>query len=308
MEQADLETLARRVARLEAENLRLGRQQARWKLVAVAGLVGGGLLTFGGADDASVPDEVAARKFVLRDKFGNTRARLEIEKDGRVSFAMGDQKGQERFRVAMASQGPPLLEMIDQVGRNRFSLALDPLGPASIKLNAEDGRPRLGFYVNPSGWPELNLSDKEGRVRCSLSVLNNGSPAVELFDKQGKMRTSMALGPDDNPWVDVRDKLGQPRVSMLLRGNDLANLILLNPERNGGVALGSGATQPSSVVFADRKGVQRLMLSLDEAGDPLLNFSDAAGKNRLEAAASAAGGRITIQDPNGKPQFRAPGS
>jgi hypothetical protein len=109
-------------------------------------------------------NEVRAKKFVLVDDTGKTRAVLDVDKS------------------------EPGLTLLDAAGKPRAGLRVSAAGP-SLDLYDAAGKPRAGLFV-VAGGPVLTLADAAGKWRASLGVLAGGS-SLDLYDAAGKPRAGL---------------------------------------------------------------------------------------------------------------------
>ena len=106
------------------------------------------------------PAEVQARKFVLLDENGKTRALLAMEEFG------------------------PRLSLADAQGKTRAALCVVKTGPV-LNLSDMNGTARAGLAVLKDG-PVLNLDYGNGKTRALL-VVEEGGPGMRLYDGNDKI-------------------------------------------------------------------------------------------------------------------------
>ena len=106
------------------------------------------------------PTEVQARKFVLVDESGQTRALLAVDEDG------------------------PRLSLADENGKTRAELSVVKAGPA-LNLSDKNGNARAGLRVLKDG-PVLDMDNGNGKTRALLAV-EEGGPAMRLYDQNDKI-------------------------------------------------------------------------------------------------------------------------
>ncbi len=195
MNEPTIETLARRLDRVEREN----RWLKRAGVVAVAVIAAVGLM--GQATGSKVAKVIEAEKFVLRDTRGKVRGKLEMHKDG-VGLILADED--ERPRI-MALVAPQLvsLSLLDEAGNDRITLSTLERKVA-IKLKDKTGKVSGGLGMVYGGQPTLSLTDNLGKTRVGLFALPRGgavltaadaslimqyweAPVLTLLDKQNKV-------------------------------------------------------------------------------------------------------------------------
>ncbi|HZL91973.1 MAG TPA: hypothetical protein VFB96_26620 [Pirellulaceae bacterium] len=146
---------------LETRIERLERGDRRWRLAATVAGAGLALVVFMGQARPE-PGEVKARKFVLVDDEGTSRATLAMEAGG------------------------PSLVLTDARGRGAIRLSV-PKVPDKGTLYLSDGEARsdLELAMTQNG-PVIHLNDKRGnRVRLATNELN--APLAAVYDEEGKL-------------------------------------------------------------------------------------------------------------------------
>ena len=176
MVELEIETLARRLDRVERENRRLKRAG----VVALAMIAA--VILMGQATESKVVKVIEAEKFVLRDGQGRQRAELFAHKD--VSgLAFSDQKG--RVRIVMGvDKDSQTFHLMDEKQIPRVSIGLDEKKGSTLLMWDSHQKLRLGLGVTILG-PALALSDKAENHRVELTVLLD-SPELSVTDKTGK--------------------------------------------------------------------------------------------------------------------------
>jgi len=165
----------KRLERLEHELMNMKRRYRR--LLVVTGLVaavmaavliatkvGGPVVAFA---ETGIADEVKARRFVLVDEQGDTRALLAVLEDGPALFLI-DPQGTPRAMLAILEDGPTL------------SLT-DPQGTPLAMLDVSEGV------------SALSLIDPQRTPRATLAVLEDG-PTLLFTDLQGQNRAVLGTG------------------------------------------------------------------------------------------------------------------
>lgn len=203
MNELTMETLARRLDRVERENRRLKRAG----VVALAVIAAVVLM---GQAIGNVAKVVEAEKFVLRDADGKGRARLESLPSGLVRLALLD-KDENIQSVLGVGVGRPSLVL---AGRNNKTI----LTTSFLSVSGKGGKSRLTLAVLPSGEQSLVLTDNTGRTRAELAIEVDGSPTFGLFDRTGTARAILGSTSLENEETGVIEK--RPESSLVLFGND----------------------------------------------------------------------------------------
>ena len=148
--------------------------QFRWALVVlvVSGFLGGAacnLMTRSGpvvaqATSSQVQEEIRAKRFVLVDEAGATRAVLGFNDRGNPGLVLRDAAGKTRAGLALQPDGTPGLALKDAAGKTRAALGL---------LAADSS-------------PGLVLGDAADKTRAGLGLDADGNPSLDLYDAAGK--------------------------------------------------------------------------------------------------------------------------
>ncbi len=200
MNEPTMETLARRLDRVERENRRL--KQAGVIALAVIAVV----VLMGQATQGKVAKVIEAEKFVLRDADGKGRARLESLPSGLVRLVLLD-KDENVQSVLGVGVGRPSLVL---AGRNNKTI----LTTSFLSIS---GKSRLTLAVLPSGVQSLALTDNTGRTRAELAIEADGSSTFGLFDRTGTARAVLGSTSLESE-TGVIEK--RPESSLVLFGND----------------------------------------------------------------------------------------
>jgi len=185
--------LSARLATLEESNRALSQSVRRLKFGGLLGVASLAVLFLTGA--VSIPQNLEARNFVLRDTSGNVRAAL-----------------------AMRPDGTPGLAFFEKDGRVRLSLDMGADGPAVNLMNGI-GKPLAALAMRKDGTPGLGLFDASGQVKVSLDLYRNGLPAVNLYGDQGLLRAALAVRPDGSPGLGLFAADGDFGASFEIPGN-----------------------------------------------------------------------------------------
>ena len=172
-------TTEERLEKLEKELMR-GRRFNRWLLAGLGLVIGVWIVGWGfrprtaGAQPAGAAvREVVARRFVVVDENGKTRAMLNMRREG-PSLTLFDEKGKSRA-------------VLDVYQSDVLEMGVDKNVPR-LCLRDEKGKYRAGLSLQKDG-PRLGLYDENGKTRILLSVLEDG-PRLGLYDENGKIKWS----------------------------------------------------------------------------------------------------------------------
>jgi hypothetical protein len=178
MNKPTMETLARRVERVEGENRRL-------KQVGVVALaVIGAVVLIGQATAGKVAKVVEAERFVLLDPSGETRAALTQTKGG-SSLYLYDEKGKLRVGLVSGAADETGLSLYDAEGEGRAMLALKPETSPALRFAAKPKKPQAALGV--AHVPTVLLFDDEGKPRATLLLGSDGSPVLAFNDNVGEV-------------------------------------------------------------------------------------------------------------------------
>ena len=203
MNEPTIETLARRLDRVEREN--------RWlKMVGVVALAMMVAVVLMGQLPQTAPNKtVEAQRFVVLDASGNKRAVLgNVEEkgtflvfrgsDGKDQIALrsfgdaralvlSDSTGADRTVLGVLPNGATTFGMADQSGNGRAALTLEADGSIALALYDENSKSHVKLVAGRDGNPGIVLQDKAKDVRMRLLLYSDGSPAMVLFDNNGKV-------------------------------------------------------------------------------------------------------------------------
>ena len=170
MNNPTIETLARRLDKVERENRRL-KQAGVVALTVIAAVV-----LMGQATGSKVAKVVEAEQFVVLDASGKTRVQLGVTTTGRAVLFLRDQE--EKLRVQLVAAAGEQAQI--RYGGSNLHL-VDVFG-AHAELSVFDRT------------PVLSLLDTSGKTRVRLGVEphsavepGTGRVKLDLFDKAGKV-------------------------------------------------------------------------------------------------------------------------
>ncbi|MFQ5930764.1 MAG: hypothetical protein ACE5MK_13810 [Acidobacteriota bacterium] len=171
MNKSTMDILARRLNRLERENLWLKRLATFVFFGVVA------LILLGQAKPLDGAKVVEAERFILRDNSGRVRARLGVFNE-KLALAFHDEDGTVRASLTILRDGKPSLNLYDQAGNTRATLGYTELQGTRTLTTLENKRSGMGTKY---------VTTRTGRVTRSESSL-------VLF---GKDRTVIWRAPDE---------------------------------------------------------------------------------------------------------------
>ena len=177
MNEPTIETLARRLDRVERENRWL-KQAGVVALVVIAAV---GLI---GQATGKVAKVVEAERFVLLDASGETRAVL-IQTKGGSSLNLYDEKGKLRIGLVSGAADETGLSLYDAAGEGRAMLALKPETSPALRFAAKPMKLQAGLGV--AHVPTVLLFDDEGKPRATLLLSSDGSPVLAFNDNIGEV-------------------------------------------------------------------------------------------------------------------------
>jgi len=107
--------------------------------------------------------EIRAKRFVLEDENGKTRADLRVDKNG-PSLRLCDENEKARVRL-MAFKDATCLALTDENGKPRAAFVVD-MDKSALMLSDENGKPRAVFEVEKDR-PVLSYTDENGKLLWS---------------------------------------------------------------------------------------------------------------------------------------------
>ena len=173
MSDSTMDTLARRLDRVEGENGRLKRAG----IVALAVIAA--VVLMGQATESKVAKVIEAEKFVLRDAGGTVRARLELLSFGKVQLVLFDKDEKPQSILGVGSDGAGLI-LGGKEGTTFLSTTL-------LLFSGKDFKIRLGMNLFPPQEPGLIMAGSDGKHRAKLILGDDNAPALRLFDPDGKV-------------------------------------------------------------------------------------------------------------------------
>ncbi len=221
MNEPTMETLARRLDKVEREN----RWLKRAGVVALAVIAT--VVLMGQATESKVAKVVKAEKFVVQDSSGKIRATLATS-DGSVGLELYDDEVNEKFRVRLGveANGETRLVLNAKEEKNGIVLGTAPDGVllgvhrgkqrvtlgvgfeigGSLGFTDRNGRIRAGLAVLPDGPSELSFWDKNKKKRAMFSHKSDGLSTIVFTDRDERLRFSMGVWPDGTPGLSLFDR------------------------------------------------------------------------------------------------------
>jgi hypothetical protein len=184
MSEAAVETLARRLDRLERQN----RLLKRAGVVALVVISTAALM--GQATTSQVAKQVEAEAFIVRDPSGRVVASLGAMPDGGGTLMFFDAKSRPRAMLGVAGDGSPGLTLAGKAGNVGVTLFAAADGSRGLEVYDGAGKRRAVTKALADGSPRVGVTYKDGKSgksRVHLSVLPPGSPQLILYDKAGKV-------------------------------------------------------------------------------------------------------------------------
>lgn len=242
MNEPTMETLARRLEKVEREN-------RQWKAICtsvIAVLALAFLLVFTGVGQTKVrvEDEVRAKRFVLVNKNNEDTAELASYVDGSPWFSLNNEGAE--ISLIVDSVGPRL-SFWSKDRLNKIWLTIEEGGSPRLSLS-RNLVPRAVLSVTADDGPSLNLYDKNDKRLAALAASETGVPALYLAGQDGVDRAWLEVA-GNSPQLVFRDKAMRQRV--VLGGFTL----WLGPE--GKIDIDKGVPkvrQTSSLVLINENG------------------------------------------------------
>ncbi len=212
MSEPTIETLARRLDRVERENRRL-KQVGVMALAVIAAVVLMG--------QVSPSKLVEAEMIFLQDAKGKPRGALGVNDDGTVFLRFADKDGRSRAEVGVLADGTANLVFRDKTNIARVGLTHWRDGKTTFLITDKD-QPRFGLALTADGSLSLNFYgqgginfwDQAGEMRLSLGVSGDGKPDLVLSDKAGVMRAVLGISSLETEQTGVVEQ--RPESSLVL--------------------------------------------------------------------------------------------
>lgn len=186
-ENAAAPTIVRRLETLERQNRRLR--------VVVTALALGVAVVLVTAASPSTPDSVTARKFVLTDENGKTRAALMID-DGQPDLGFYDVSGRSRATFGIGKYGPRFA-LLDETGAEVVEGITVGNGGGDLTVAGGNGI-GINLTADPRGSAFMNIASGPRRAGVLLSVgpylegpTGRDEPFFTLYDADGNERLTL---------------------------------------------------------------------------------------------------------------------
>ena len=287
---------AARLAGLERENRRL----KQWALTAV---LGGMLTLLGGATSQERNQKsIESEQFVLRDKQGRMRARLDAHLDDPV-LTLIDRGGRSRLALALEPDGRPAVELSDSMGHLRLALRIGEAGEAGLEIYDQDETPRGILQADATGVADMRLLDDTGKDRIVLSQNGKRGPMVVLNDagehgrialKLDEARTAVVQLSSDKPPATG----GYVGLSMTAEGG--ADLTMVSPQVDASINLGVNVND-GAVISVDDAGKSRAGIGVRMDGYSYVNAIGREASHWIEMK-TAKDGMVGLDVVGGKEQ------
>lgn len=198
-------TVEERVAALERENAALQRRCVRlqWSglaatialalLAALPLALGGSSRSLGAGQDHT---QLAARRFVVTDKSGKTRAELGASDTGEVGLKLFVDK-QVRSDIGLNASGAPVITYYNDSGKEQLSLAGGSDAGLSVADGKGDPRVQIGMSVDGSSFVTMRTTDLKTKIQ--FGVRTSGLPYFDLYD--GKEQHVPLIAKDGTPVI-----------------------------------------------------------------------------------------------------------
>ncbi len=146
----------------EKRVLRLEHRVKTWMIVSIVLFVLlAGFIAVEKFTPLIIPREVAARKIVLKDKGGTSRARFYVDDSGTVFLKFADKQGITRAMIGATGYGTSSLRMMDHKGNTRVILGVLTNALPGLYLKDVNRRTRIGLVVLPNTSPVIFLKDED---------------------------------------------------------------------------------------------------------------------------------------------------
>jgi hypothetical protein len=195
-------------------------------------------VTFTGeVNSENAPDVVRAKKFVLLDEAGETRANWSTEPGGagKLVFLQG---GVPRLGLFVLPSGDAILDVRDKHSIGRLRLGVVEEGRPTLSLMDEDGKTnRIGLAVQADGVASLGFgragATPPGRSPLSLLVGKDGATSINLVGPENKTRLALFLNPDGATGLGILSEEGRQLLGSTILANGMPINFLANPDGQG---------------------------------------------------------------------------
>lgn len=254
MSEAKMESLVRRLERVERENRRLKRGA-----VAVVGVIVAAILMGQGGSKIRI---IEAEGFKLVDAAGVPRGGLFTFPDGSVGLALSDKDGKAKAMLHVGADKSTILRLTDKDGNARVGLAVEPEGKiAGLVFLTPSGKEQAAFRTNTNGATDLQLYDKGGGPRAALGLAPDGPVALGLFDKDGTIKAGSAVEADGTAGFNLYGKNQDIGVA-LKTSNGRASISVYPPGGKGPTELFAYADGLRGLQLWDKEDKKRAALAL----------------------------------------------
>lgn len=204
--------MLQRVERLERQNTYL-----KW-LIALTLLVAISFLSFNLLYNrqASLPSEISAQSFALRDPDGRLRLLMSAQDNKATNFAVYDQNNNTRLLVSTQNDGETNFALLDEAKVGRISMGMNANGDPILYLADRGGKSRVQVYISQAdASPVITLNDENERQLIRLNIQTDGNlgPYIAITDKDMKAIATLGVPISGNPTLRLSDGDGQETLS-----------------------------------------------------------------------------------------------
>jgi hypothetical protein len=153
---------------------------------------------------------VKAEHFILVDKAGAERVKLEVAQRETADLGMIDGSSRTRAEFRVSKDGSAAIALYEQNGRCRVAVGAAPIGRDGLGIDGSNGRQVAMLSATQSNESSLTLHDPTtGRARLGFGMTTSGAPALALFDDSGEDRLELRLDAKGNPGIALVDESGK---------------------------------------------------------------------------------------------------
>jgi hypothetical protein len=241
--------LARRIERVEAECRSLRIAGRRWRLAALAAILG--LIIFG-ACGSGTPEPtkiIEAELFRVRDASSKVLAEFGVHPNGGVALHLKDGKGITRVALSSKKDGSPSIILFDENDKMRINFSIGPEGEATESLMdgqeralaatrvfrdgssnfilyGTDDQGKVGFEVYRDGTASLAIQQSPKSSRIAMRAAPDGTVVQEFVDRKQKRRVDTGISPDGSVNHTLLDTHENPKVMLNVLPDDSAGQVV----------------------------------------------------------------------------------
>jgi hypothetical protein len=162
--------------------------------------------------------EVAAERFVLKDRTGMVRGYLGMERDGVPALVLFDGRKFELAALRGYSDSTSTLNLASR-GLPRVTMTASPYGPSVNLIDPAHGPAAVGLYLKSNGAPGLTLQGESRAMEVALG--QDGSAGLNFKDDIGHSLGKLEVKSEGPPELRVVDGAGRVVSRSSLRGGIL---------------------------------------------------------------------------------------